>query len=395
MPTPQRQPRPTSGREYKFAFMKLDIVGHSRILRKGPADEAVLTFNSFEEWVEEHVTRHKGTIWSWQGDGGLCVFWSDPPNDIARNAYRAARDILRGLNTFNDENSLPDEHDRIRLRIALHQGDARYQKNLGRIHSNAINFVAHLESQRTYPNSISLSDAIWTQLPIKWRTSLYKMNETFEGLEVYTTMPSDRWSEFDESETTLRVFSISEQTLAQWVERYKGWYWGYRVGWSHKLKGGWIKFLLQVYFVDGEDVIRTTMFHRAGHELQEFNGFLFGARDNVYLIFEEFKTGRFVTIVIRDINPKELSVNGIFVGTTTDKKAAVSSMAMEHITTTPTQAEVEIYKSDVIYLCDEQLTEPSFAKYCRPPNEHERDIIYNRLGKIREDGNVLIYVEAV
>lgn len=172
---------------YEFAFLKIDIVEHSRITREGPYQEIEKVFDDFEKYyVEEHVPRRNGMIWGWQGDGGLCAFWGKDTTEKARNAYNAAHSILAELDNFNDNNPLP-RGNRVRVRVAAHLGNARYRgpQALGRIHSEAINFVAHLENQRTHVNSISISHEVYKELTDDMQKRFEPIGE-FEGKKIYT-----------------------------------------------------------------------------------------------------------------------------------------------------------------------------------------------------------------
>lgn len=150
---------------YEFAFLKIDIVEHSSITRDSPYQQIEKVFDVFEKYVEKHVSGHNGTIWGWQGDGGLCAFLGKDTTDKACNAFKAAESILTGLDNFNENNRLPRGY-RVRVRIAVHLGNAKYRgrEALGRIHSEAINFVAHLESQKTNVNGISISHEVHKEL---------------------------------------------------------------------------------------------------------------------------------------------------------------------------------------------------------------------------------------
>lgn len=175
---------------YEFAFLKVDIAGHSKITADCPRLECEEVFDAFEMYVERCVSQHEGMIWSWQGDGGLCAFWgvSLSPTNLARNAYQAARSIIAGLGDFNVNNPKLSRYGHsVRVRIAAHSGNARYRGRgaLGRIHSEAINFVAHLESKRTHENSISISREIWRELSPEMRDRFVSIG-TFEGKAIYT-----------------------------------------------------------------------------------------------------------------------------------------------------------------------------------------------------------------
>jgi len=61
----------------EFCFLKIDIAGHSEISKALRPRDVENTLNAFEDYVENRVTSHRGQIWSWQGDGGLCAFYEE------------------------------------------------------------------------------------------------------------------------------------------------------------------------------------------------------------------------------------------------------------------------------------------------------------------------------
>jgi class 3 adenylate cyclase len=164
---------------YDFAFLKLDIVSHSAIYASNRSPLIDETLNAFEYFVESEVNSSQGHILSWQGDGGLVVFVT---GDKVANCSEVALTILYALRKFNDNENKTNEE--IRLRMACHQGTARYKANHGRIHSSAINFVCHLEAEGTGVNAISVSEEFYKELPEKTRNRFAEKGE-FEGIKIY------------------------------------------------------------------------------------------------------------------------------------------------------------------------------------------------------------------
>ena len=58
----------------EFAFVRVEVIGHSRISRENPSSTVDRIFSDFEQHVESVAAAHKGKIWNWAGDGGLIVF---------------------------------------------------------------------------------------------------------------------------------------------------------------------------------------------------------------------------------------------------------------------------------------------------------------------------------
>ena len=133
----------------EFSFLHVDIIDHSKLVKENTRAVVEETLDYFKEYVEERVQSHKGKIWSWQGDGGLCAFYE---NDKILDSVISGIKLLENLSSFNlFKNTTNNE---IKIRIAIHRGNAKYRVDTGNVHSNAINFVAHLESLRAEINSI-------------------------------------------------------------------------------------------------------------------------------------------------------------------------------------------------------------------------------------------------
>lgn len=172
----------------EFAFLRADVVDHSRISVENPYDVMMDMLEGLENLVEEKVIKHGGQLWTWGGDGGLASFY-EGANITAKalSAVRAAFDILDDLGPFSEkhERILPT-HDKIAMRLAVHHGTARYKAKVGRIHSGSINFVSHLEHSKTFPNSVSVSHETLVQVRAEFGDRFVPLG-TFEGQRVYTS----------------------------------------------------------------------------------------------------------------------------------------------------------------------------------------------------------------
>jgi len=170
----------------EFAFMRVDVIGHSRIARENPSSTVDRVFNNFEHHVDSIATRLKGRIWNWAGDGGLIAFYEGVQTAKVADALEAAQSLLDSLVGFNAQHPFDQQSDQLLLRIAIHCGTARFRPDTGRIHSAAINYVAHLEHERTHPNSISISEPVYRELSGNARQKFVSAG-TFEDIPIYTT----------------------------------------------------------------------------------------------------------------------------------------------------------------------------------------------------------------
>jgi hypoxanthine phosphoribosyltransferase len=125
------------------------------------------------------VELQNGRVWSWQGDGGLCAFLDDDEKKVD-HAVQCGIDIVQGLSQFNRKSKLEGD---IRVRVAVDLGQATWRENTGLFHSNAINFVSHLES-RTTPDSIAISGVVRQNCSNELQR-LFRSDGDLEGIPVY------------------------------------------------------------------------------------------------------------------------------------------------------------------------------------------------------------------
>ena len=167
----------------EFSFLYIDIVDHSNLVKENARIVVEETLNCFKEYVEKRVQSHKGKLWSWFGDGGLCAFYE---NYKIIDSVICGIKLLENLSSFNlYKNTLDNE---INIRIAIHNGNAKYRVDTGNVHSDAINFVAHLESRRAEINSIYISKNVFTELPSKMR-GVFLEQGVFDNFIVYKYKP--------------------------------------------------------------------------------------------------------------------------------------------------------------------------------------------------------------
>jgi class 3 adenylate cyclase len=171
----------------EFAFLRVDIVDHSRITAENAYQAVEHILEEFENLVEDKVIKHDGQLWSWGGDGGVASFYQGANITVkALSAVTTAFEILDELVPFNEQHRLPRPQDKIAVRIAVHLGTARFREKVGRIHSESINFVSHLEHSKTFPNSISVSHEALIQVWSDFGERFVPAG-TFENHRIYTS----------------------------------------------------------------------------------------------------------------------------------------------------------------------------------------------------------------
>jgi class 3 adenylate cyclase len=167
------------------ALLALDAAGHSRQVRQLSAKKVHEVFRNLEKLVRTEVEKEGGFLLGWQGDGGIAVFYVEEHTDDeirATKALRAAENVLKMLPILNKQYDLEGEN-QLRLRIALHAGNLIYFSDSGSIHSDDVNFVAHL--QHALPEDlIGISDQFWKALGSEHKNICLEV-DFFEGHKIF------------------------------------------------------------------------------------------------------------------------------------------------------------------------------------------------------------------
>ena len=149
-------------KEYEFSYVSVDIVQSSDITRREDIQIVKHTINSLFELIKKSAHSYNGSIWSWQGDGGIVAFWGE--RCISQSIFFSL-EALGLLPVFNlRQNNLVYD---INLRFGIDCGKTAYRKDKGNIISPNLNFAAHLEKKCTEINSITISERIYTTLDFK------------------------------------------------------------------------------------------------------------------------------------------------------------------------------------------------------------------------------------
>lgn len=167
------------GQVREFAYLRVDVVDHSRLVREHPQEDVNATFEAlYGQLILQKINAYRGREWDWKGDGGLFAFYESNKEDCC---LLAAYRILNELDVFNLEHNRLRET--LKLRIALHLGNSSYVLRHKNIHSDAINFVSHLEAEATGPNTISISEDLFAKLSDKYKDG-FVSSGVFEGKNV-------------------------------------------------------------------------------------------------------------------------------------------------------------------------------------------------------------------
>jgi len=113
--------RLVEGEDRQVAFLRMDVVKNSELVRKNPQAAVSEAFKAFRRTVERAVISRSGRVWTWEGDGCLCAFVFGSKETAA---LLSGMEILHELYFYNRlANPMKDP---LVVRMAAHSGSCRY-----------------------------------------------------------------------------------------------------------------------------------------------------------------------------------------------------------------------------------------------------------------------------
>ena len=180
-------------KEYEFSFVSVDTVDSSQLSVTEQRPMLDQTYNSLHHFITTTALKYDGSLWSWQGDGGLLAFWG---KSHSTSALFFCFEILGFLPVFNLKDSRINRD--IKLRFGIDSGSAVYKSDKGSIISKAINFAAHLEKKCTDKNSITISSSVYSVLNKKQKKYFGK-RDNLEGNGCYALIKDRNRGAVDQS----------------------------------------------------------------------------------------------------------------------------------------------------------------------------------------------------
>lgn len=148
------------GTDYTIAFLKLDIVGNSDLVRRYPMTLIRRAYGALREMTVKATERRNGRIWLWEGDGGLAAFFFANKHQAAA---LAAIEIMHELHLYN-QLSCPLASP-LTIRIAVHSGLCEYTENGEVLSQNStLKTLVDMEEHHTKPQTITISSVIKVML---------------------------------------------------------------------------------------------------------------------------------------------------------------------------------------------------------------------------------------
>jgi hypothetical protein len=145
------------GEECQIAFLKLDIVKNSALVRGNRSSKVVEAYTGLRELVARSVTSRLGRVWHWEGDGCLCAFLFGQKE---RAAILCGMELLHELFFFNRLSNPLNAP--VRVRLAAHAGPMRYWSSPSALmKEETVREVVQIESGLAAPDSMWASTSVY------------------------------------------------------------------------------------------------------------------------------------------------------------------------------------------------------------------------------------------
>ena len=141
------------GSEYTVCFLRVDIVGNTRLVKDNSSDKVKSAYGFLRAMVNSCVERRNGRIWLWEGDGGIAAFFFGNRNQAAA---LAGMEILHELFLYNK--TLCPLSSELKVRVGVHSGLCEYtEDNAALVKTETVMKLLEVEKNHSRPNHCSMS----------------------------------------------------------------------------------------------------------------------------------------------------------------------------------------------------------------------------------------------
>ncbi len=160
-----------------LAFLSVDVVGSTAMKEGENASLVQISFNEYKNFVTSKLSAHGALKSAWTPDGVMICF------PTADDAVKAAKDIVKGLSTFNREQKSIKADFKVRCGVSagtVHYDDATPMEEMS---DNVIDIAGHMQKYAV-PNGIFIPRNTYDKLRSS-REGFLPANRVIEGHEVF------------------------------------------------------------------------------------------------------------------------------------------------------------------------------------------------------------------
>jgi len=147
------------GETYIMAFLGVDVVGNSRLVREFGQARMSELYDSLRGIVTTVAERRNGRLWGWEGDGGIVAFTFEEQN---QRATLAGMEILNELLIYNLIHC-PLE-DGLHVRVTVHNGPCEYRTNGSELKVDTIKRIWEIDSRYGRTDTLVVTDSVYPSL---------------------------------------------------------------------------------------------------------------------------------------------------------------------------------------------------------------------------------------
>jgi len=173
---PEQTGQYEDGKSYNLTFVFLQLHFPPSVLNASD-DRSGRIVHDVLDRISAIPPRYGGEVWVRRRDGGIFVF----PGAAGLGAFLCCAEIRGLLNIVNV--TTENLYESIHANLAITSGMTVYRKNVGDVHSDALNLAAHLAIQYPRQNSILVPTAFLEHLGARARKYFFR-GDVFEGKEI-------------------------------------------------------------------------------------------------------------------------------------------------------------------------------------------------------------------
>ncbi|MBN2535860.1 MAG: hypothetical protein JXB88_23470 [Spirochaetales bacterium] len=169
----------TSGNEYAFSIMFIEIDGEKELEKKYGRKNYKKALSTFINYIRKHISVFNGRIWFWLSGGGIILF---PFDGVKCPAVLCGFRLKLYKHIYDvEESPFPSS---ISFRIALHIGNLLYfTGDTGEIISETINSVFHVGKIFAEPDNFYITSEVFSFAPAQLKDYFIDAGK-FEGRNV-------------------------------------------------------------------------------------------------------------------------------------------------------------------------------------------------------------------
>lgn len=147
------------GETYIMAFVGVDVVGNSKLVRSHGKEKMESIYNYLRSLSAAMAEKRNGRLWGWEGDGGILAFTFEERN---QRAVLAGMQILNELFVYNLSSCpLPNG---LHVRLTVHNGPCEYYQNGAELKGDVIKRLWEIDGKHGRVDTLIITNSVFPSL---------------------------------------------------------------------------------------------------------------------------------------------------------------------------------------------------------------------------------------